>query len=176
MKLFALAAALLLATHLPTAAIEHDGNVTQGVATVIDGDTLEIHGSRIRLHGIDAPESSQTCRERDGSAWRCGQAAALSLADKIGRTSVLCEHLDTDRYGRVIARCFSNREDLGDPPFHPMLQNLKGVYYRWWITLHKKSLLDPFDPISTKLLTVPVKLDELAESIAASEVRQNSKG
>lgn len=112
MKLFVLATALLLATHLPTAAIEHDGNVTQGVATVIDGDTLEIHGSRIRLHGIDAPERSQTCRERDGSAWRCGQAAALSLADKIGRTSVLCEHLDTDRYGRVIARCFSNREDL----------------------------------------------------------------
>ena len=36
----------------------------------------------------------------------------MSLADKIGRTSILCEHLDTDRYGRIIARCFSNREDL----------------------------------------------------------------
>jgi endonuclease YncB( thermonuclease family) len=29
-----------------------------GQASVIDGDTLEIHGSRIRLWGIDAPESS----------------------------------------------------------------------------------------------------------------------
>ena len=34
-----------------------------GRASVIDGDTIEIHGSRIRLFGIDAPESSQWCRE-----------------------------------------------------------------------------------------------------------------
>jgi endonuclease YncB( thermonuclease family) len=30
-----------------------------GQASIIDGDTLEIHGTRIRLWGIDAPESSQ---------------------------------------------------------------------------------------------------------------------
>jgi endonuclease YncB( thermonuclease family) len=28
-----------------------------GQASVIDGDTLEIHGARIRLWGIDAPET-----------------------------------------------------------------------------------------------------------------------
>ena len=32
-----------------------------GRARVIDGDTIEVSGSRIRLHGIDAPESAQTC-------------------------------------------------------------------------------------------------------------------
>src|SRR3546814_5463641 len=30
-----------------------------GRASVIDGDTLEIRGSRIRLHGIDAPRSEE---------------------------------------------------------------------------------------------------------------------
>ncbi len=46
-----------------------------GVATVIDGDTLEIHGQRIRLHGIDSPESRQLCR-LDGKPWQCGKDAA----------------------------------------------------------------------------------------------------
>ena len=46
-----------------------------GVASVIDGDTIEVHGQRIRLHGIDAPESRQLCR-RDGKPWQCGKDAA----------------------------------------------------------------------------------------------------
>ena len=54
-----------------------------GTASVIDGDTLEIHGQRIRLHGIDAPESRQLCR-LDGKPWQCGKDAANALADKIG--------------------------------------------------------------------------------------------
>lgn len=82
-----------------------------GTASVIDGDTLEIHGKRIRLHAIDAPESRQTC-ERGGEAWRCGQASALALADKIGRRPVSCEQTDVDRYKRIVARCFASGEDL----------------------------------------------------------------
>ena len=53
-----------------------------GPASVIDGDTLEVHGQRIRLHGIDAPESRQLCR-LDGKPWQCGKEAANALADKI---------------------------------------------------------------------------------------------
>ena len=84
-----------------------------GVASVIDGDTIEVHGQRIRLHGIDAPESRQLCRS-DGKPWQCGKDAANALADKIARRPVTCEDLGRDRYKRIIARCTVAGEDLGE--------------------------------------------------------------
>lgn len=84
-----------------------------GVASIIDGDTNEIHGVRIRLHAIDTPESSQTCRQRDGTVWRCGRAAALALSDLLGRRTVGCWERDQDRYGRIVAVCAVQGEDLG---------------------------------------------------------------
>ncbi len=84
-----------------------------GVASVIDGDTLEIHGQRIRLHGIDAPESRQLCR-LDGKPWQCGKDATNALAEKIARRPVTCEDLGRDRYKRIIGRCTVAGEDLGE--------------------------------------------------------------
>lgn len=83
-----------------------------GIASVIDGDTIEVHGVRIRMHGIDAPESRQECSRADGTSWRCGQQAALALSDRIGRATVRCEPRDRDRFGRVVAVCFKGTEDL----------------------------------------------------------------
>lgn len=83
-----------------------------GVASVVDGDTIEIHGQRIRLHGIDAPESSQLCVRPTGERWRCGQQASFALADRIERATVSCQPGDRDRYGRIVAICFKGNEDL----------------------------------------------------------------
>ncbi|WP_026987168.1 thermonuclease family protein [Fodinicurvata fenggangensis] len=83
-----------------------------GRASVVDGDTLEIQGHRIRLHGIDAPESSQKCLDQSGQEWRCGQKAAFALADRIGQSPVYCEGLDTDGYGRMVSVCRKGNEDL----------------------------------------------------------------
>ena len=86
-----------------------------GQASVIDGDTIEIHGQRIRLHGIDAPESGQLCYV-GGKRWRCGKDAANVLADLIDRRPVTCQECDRDRYGRVVAICRVAGEDLGAWP------------------------------------------------------------
>src|SRR5262249_5834171 len=61
-----------------------------GQASVVDGDTLEIHGIRIRLWGVDAPESSQLCRGEDSLQYRCGAQAANDLAAIIARRPVNC--------------------------------------------------------------------------------------
>lgn len=87
------------------------GTIT-GTASVIDGDTIEIHGKRIRLHAIDAIESRQKCLLPNGKEWRCGTDAANALAQKIGRSPVECRVNDTDRYGRFVAKCYQKGEDL----------------------------------------------------------------
>jgi endonuclease YncB( thermonuclease family) len=83
-----------------------------GNAIVVDGDTLEIRGTKIRLYGSDAPESGQLCRWT-GKDYRCGwQAAAVD--DPIARRSVRCEERDVDRHGRTVAGCFVGSVSLND--------------------------------------------------------------
>lgn len=75
-----------------------------GKPKIIDGDTIEIAGQRLRLHGIDTPEAGQVC-EADGKPWRCGQEATQALANFVGTNLVECLERNRDRYGRVVAIC-----------------------------------------------------------------------
>ncbi len=83
-----------------------------GPARVIDGDTLEIDGERIRLHGVDAFERNQTCGA-GASTWYCGLAGTDALTRRLDGRTVSCEPLNTDRYGRTVARCRTGGEDIG---------------------------------------------------------------
>lgn len=85
-----------------------------GQASIIDGDTLEIHGTRIRLWGVDAPESSQLCRGEDSLQYRCGAQAANDLDVFIARRPVSCLPISLDRYGRTVATCLVGGVDLAD--------------------------------------------------------------
>ena len=102
----AIVAALLLL--LPSGRIDAD---MVGEARIIDGDTVEIAGERIRLHGIDAPESRQTCRVVD-EEWRCGESATLALVDETAGRPMTCKGKKRDRYGRLIAVCYAGSDDL----------------------------------------------------------------
>lgn len=82
-----------------------------GSARGTDGDTLNMAGIVIRLHGIDAPEYKQSCT-RGGASWACGKEAADKLSALIKGKSVRCEHRDTDDYGRTVATCRAGQVDL----------------------------------------------------------------
>jgi endonuclease YncB( thermonuclease family) len=84
-----------------------------GQASVIDGDTLELHGARIRLWGVDAPESSQLCRGEDSLQYQCGAKAANALDTFIARRPVNCLPITLDQYGRTVASCSVEGVDLG---------------------------------------------------------------
>jgi endonuclease YncB( thermonuclease family) len=85
-----------------------------GQASVVDGDTLEIHGIRIRLWGVDAPENSQLCRGEDSLQYRCGAQAANDLDTFIARRPANCLPLSLDPYGRTVATCSVGGADLGE--------------------------------------------------------------
>lgn len=83
-----------------------------GPARVIDGDTIEIAGERVRLEGIDAPEMAQTCGSRLGGTWACGRGAASALEHLVAGQRVRCEDRGTDKYGRILGVCLVGTRDI----------------------------------------------------------------
>jgi len=83
-----------------------------GPAIVTDGDTIKINNTKIRIHGIDAPESKQTCKLPD-KIIRCGAMATSEMKKLVNGNKITCQQTDTDRYGRVVAICHANGVDVG---------------------------------------------------------------
>ncbi len=82
-----------------------------GPARAIDGNSIEIGPLRLRLYGIDAPETAQSC-VKDRMRYRCGQAAARALAAFIADRPVACDHLEILDAGWSTARCHVGAESV----------------------------------------------------------------
>ena len=78
---------------------------------VVDGDTINLNGEKIRFTGIDTPELKQTCI-KEGVIDPCGLTAKKILIDKISDNEVECTSEGKDRYKRTLAECFVNNVSL----------------------------------------------------------------
>lgn len=97
-------AAVLLACVVALAAPAHAAEIA-GRASVVDGDTIEIAGQRIRFDGIDAPESGQVCRTASGEAYRCGRVSADALDKFLAQSRPTVCTPKGKSYDRVVATC-----------------------------------------------------------------------
>jgi len=98
-----------------------------GEAKVIDGDTIHIGKNKIRLHGIDAPETDQKCIINNED-WACGKNSTLALIEMIENHPVKCRINGVDRYNRFIAVCFSGKKNLNKM----MVKNGWAIAYRYY--------------------------------------------
>lgn len=80
-----------------------------GEARVIDGDTIVIGQTHIRLFGIDAPELDQYCAQV-----KCGVAAREFLVRRLRKLPIFCRKKDRDIYGRLVAVCTVQGEDISE--------------------------------------------------------------
>ncbi|WP_339862526.1 thermonuclease family protein [Paremcibacter congregatus] len=84
-----------------------EGDIS-GSAFIIDGDTVKINQSHVRLHGIDAPEIKQLCWNSTAQ-YQCGREAKSYLKQLIDNQSITCKTINKDRYGRDVAKCFNDK-------------------------------------------------------------------
>ena len=97
----------VLAALLPVLVLGSPGDAAEhltGSARVVDGDTVVIGSTSVRLNGIDAPETDQVCVDAAHATWTCGIAARDALSVK-QQASWDCAITGHDRYGRSLATC-----------------------------------------------------------------------
>lgn len=85
----------------------------EGPARVVDGDTIEVQATKVRLLDLDAPERLQTCTTSEGWTWACGARATIELRSLVSGHKISCRAYGKDKYGRTLAQCSVLGVDLG---------------------------------------------------------------
>ncbi|MFT5784829.1 MAG: endonuclease YncB(thermonuclease family) [Ascidiaceihabitans sp.] len=84
-----------------------------GSIVVIDGDTIDVGDVRVRIHGIDAPEQDQKCTSGQNLSWARGAWVSDQVRERFQGQRATCRRIEIDKYGRVVATCKVNGEDIG---------------------------------------------------------------
>ena len=85
-----------------------------GQIKVVDADTIISNNEKIRLYGIDAPETEQYCYVKK-EAWPCGKLATeylKNLLKDVSPPSLHCKISSKDRYGRSIGVCYIEDKNI----------------------------------------------------------------
>ena len=134
---------IILFLSIITSAISFEKIIT-GKARVTDGDTIKINNQKIRLFGIDAPETQQFCKEvylsflifnfkRD---YKCGEKSTNALKKKIQGKNIRClVQNNKDRYRRNIGICYLKKQDINSW----LVKNGYAIAYRRY---SKKYIMD----------------------------------
>ena len=85
-----------------------------GQIKVVDAYTIVFNEEKIRLYGIDAPETNQYCYV-NREAWPCGKQATKylkNLLKDVSPSSLNCNISSKDRYGRSIGVCYIEDKNI----------------------------------------------------------------
>lgn len=96
-------------THKP---IRKNLKSIKGIAKIVDGDTVRINKNRIRLVGIDAPESKQKCFDKNNRKYFCGQMSTNFLKRIADKKQIECFYKKKDFYNRYLGNCYLGNKFL----------------------------------------------------------------
>jgi endonuclease YncB( thermonuclease family) len=83
-----------------------------GTPRIVDGDTVQIGSNKIRVAGIDAPETDQVCLDAHSQRWACGVTSRDELVNYSAGREWECDLTGTDKYDRSLGKCFVEGEDI----------------------------------------------------------------
>lgn len=98
-----------------------------GNAFVLDGDSIRVGRSEVRLFGIDAPEYSQTCFNEKKMEYACGQVSRDFLINLAGGKKVECLYAQKDKYDRYLGKCYVGEVSINEE----IIRNGMGVIYNF---------------------------------------------
>ncbi|ETX29269.1 thermonuclease family protein [Roseivivax isoporae] len=112
-----------------------------GTVRVVDGDTFDVGGTRVRLHAVDAPEHDQTCGGQGAARWACGAWVTAEVRRRYEGRRAECTARDEDRYGRVVATCRVGGRDMGAALVRDGLILAYPRYGETYVALEKEALV-----------------------------------